>query len=163
MGFLQCIRSDEIVALAKSNHHAFMLLWQIAYRASRNGNKIEGLETREALVGDYGSIGLTRQQYRGACAYLVNRQIITIHTTNKGSVATLLDSTFWEINATDDNQQDNHRATIGQPSSNHQATTIKKERKKEGKKEKNKDDMFDKFWDSYPKKTGKGAARKAWI
>ncbi len=114
--------TDELM----KNSSAFMLLTQIAIRARRTDVfNVENLKLGEALLGDYKSIGLTRQKYRTALKNLEKWDFITIKSTSKGSVATICNNEVYDINISSNNQQANHRATIDQPSSNHQATTNK--------------------------------------
>ena len=138
-GFIKYIRSEDAQHL-HSNKNANHLLNIIAYRASRNGNPVKNLKPGESLIGDFKAIGLSRQEYRTAADNLAKWGYITIRTTNAGTIAKLCNSNVYDINSKASNQQDNHRATIEQPSSNHRTTTIKKERKKERK---NKEGKFD--------------------
>lgn len=116
-------RSDETLALL-SSPNAFALLTIVAIRARRTDIfNINNLKPGEALIGDYASCGLTRQQYRTALSKLKKWKFITTKATNKGTIATLVDTRIYDINKDDSNQQDNHQATTEQPSSNLQATT----------------------------------------
>ena len=107
------------------NPDCFILLTQIAQRAKRtNDFNIHNLKLGEALIGDYKNIGLTRQQYRTATKKLENWQFITIKTTNKGTIATLINTDVFDINV----NLPTNNLTIKQPSSNHQATTNKNDK-----------------------------------
>jgi len=88
--------------------HAFVLLTLVALRARRtNGIDTDSLTIGQALIGDYETIGLTRQEYRTALKHLEKYQILTTQPTNKGTVATLCNSTIYDINSEEDNQLDN--------------------------------------------------------
>ena len=52
--WFKCYRSEEARELVRANHKAFLLLWQIAYRAQRTSsfNRYH-LEVGEAFLGDY--------------------------------------------------------------------------------------------------------------
>lgn len=132
-GFLKLVRSEESLELIK-DPHAFALLTLIAWRARRSaGFNIDDLQPGEAMIGDYASCGLTRQEYRTALQKLVKWQFVTTQATSKGTVARLMNACVWDINeegatttSTIKQPSTNQRSTISQPSSNHQATTNKK-------------------------------------
>lgn len=148
--FFKALRSNEALELM-TYPPAFMLLFQIAYRARRTDEpNIYGLTKGQALIGDYKKIGLTRQQYRTAIDKLKSNQFITIKTTNKGTVATLINTKIFDIN-------DGSKQPAEQPTSNQQATT-----NKNVKNEKN-DNMFDQFYSHYPKKVDKKKAKEIFI
>jgi hypothetical protein len=116
MGFIKLINGPEAVELMK-DCPAFMLLTQIALRARReagivyqNGIQIS-LEPSQAFIGDYQNIGLTEQQYRTAKAKLASRQFATFKATNKGTIATLINTGVFDINIQDGNGQANNQAT----------------------------------------------------
>ena len=65
-GFVKLKRTNETQELLK-DPFAFGLLTVIAIRARRtNGLSVADLQARQALIGGYRSVGLTRQQYRNA-------------------------------------------------------------------------------------------------
>jgi hypothetical protein len=126
--YIKLYRSDAAVELLKDKS-AFMLLTQIALRARRTDNfNVTGLKPGEALVGDYKTIGLSRQSYRSALLRLEKWKFITIKTTNKGTVATLCNYDIYDINISGGNQQTNQRPTNSQPSSNQRPTTNKNDK-----------------------------------
>jgi hypothetical protein len=142
--FFKALRSKEALDLMKYPP-AYMLLSQIAYRARRTDEpNMYRLTIGEAMIGDYGSIGVTRQQYRTAIDKLKSNQFITIRTTNKGTVAKLIDARVFDIN--EDSKQPSEK-----PKSNHPATTNKND-----KNEKN--EIYDQFYTSFPRKVGKKKA-----
>jgi len=115
-------RSKETEELLK-DPNCFMLLTLIAYRAKRiNGFNIHNLKAGEALIGDCGFIGLSRQQYRTALKRLKEYKLITIKTTNKGVIAKLINSDIYDINYYETNHQTNQQATSNQPATNQQPT-----------------------------------------
>lgn len=108
--------------------NVFSLLTLIATRAKRtNGVSINGLEIGEAFIGDYRSCGLTEQKYRTAKKLLEKCRKVNFKSTNKGTVAKLLDNSIFDINP----EVPNGQVTDKQRTSNEQTTTNKKERKKE--------------------------------
>ena len=133
--FIQMMRTPETLEIFK-HPKTFILLAQIAYRARRTNSIIDGLEPGEALIGDHGSIGLSQQEYRTAKKNLVNWKIITTRTTNKGTIARLINSSIFNINCEPVNNPDNKSLTTGQQASNKPATTNKNVRSKECKNDK---------------------------
>jgi hypothetical protein len=117
-------RNPEAFELLRRHRPSFVLLYVIAYRAQRTSafNRFN-LKPGEALLGDWRACGLTRQEYRTAQHILREGHFATFKATSKGTVATLTNSTIFDINAEGTNQQNNQRLTIGQPSANHQLTT----------------------------------------
>lgn len=97
-GFLKLNRSKLLEELLMEPA-CFVLLTQIAYRARRCGGlSVRNVGIGEALIGDYKSVGLTRQKYRTALAKLQDWGLITIKTTNKGTVAKLTGKQVFDIN-----------------------------------------------------------------
>lgn len=89
--------------------------------------------------------------------FLKNSQNLTIKTTNKFSVISIVNwSTYQGEDIQNDNQNDK------QPTNNRQATDNKQECKELKNEKKTYTDDFLSFWNEYPKKVGKDAAWKAW-
>lgn len=125
-GFIQLNRSDTLKELLKYEHNCFILLTVIAARARRtNTFNVFGLKPGQAFLGDYKEYGLTHQQYRTAMKKLENWKFITTKTTNKGTIATLLDTRVYDINITEDNKQANNPPTNKQQTGNKRVTTNK--------------------------------------
>lgn len=122
--------SKELNELLKHEHNCFILLTQIAQRAKRTKDfSSEGLDINQALIGDYKTIGLTEQKYRTAKNKLKKWQFVTFKTTNKGTIATLLNTSIYNINAENNNEQDNSQVTNEQRTGNEQVTTNKNVKK----------------------------------
>jgi hypothetical protein len=96
--------------------------------------------------------GLTETQIRRAMSNLQKSQEITIKTTNRYSVITL--------NNYDRYQQTTSQPPASDPTSNQQTTTIKEVQQR--KEEKKQDSDFEKFWESYEKKTDRSKCEKKW-
>jgi hypothetical protein len=137
-GFVKLMRTPETVELMRDTS-AMALLMQIAYRARReagevfeNGRAIH-LETGEAFVGDCASIGLSEQNYRSAKKRLADRQFATFRATNKGTVARLVNSRVFDINADEptDSPTVKQRTNNGQTTTNKNYKNYKKEKKVE--------------------------------
>jgi hypothetical protein len=126
LSFVMLMRSKATLELLKCRN-AFVQLGQIAYRARRtNEFLVDDLDIGEALIGDFKSIGLTRQEYRTALKKLVKWGFITIRATNNGTVAKLINSEVFDINAEIDNHHTNQLPTNEKPPSGHPVTTNKK-------------------------------------
>ncbi len=116
--------------LIRDHPSAFLLLTIIAERACRTNGHPSGLEIGEALVGDYDNYGMTRQRYRLAIQCLKANHLIVTKGTNKGTIATILNTRIYDINANSGEPSKNHPG-------NHQRTTNKNEKNiKNEKKEK---------------------------
>ena len=114
--FIKYIPSEAASWLRSKYPFAFLLLNLIAERARRLPNDPSGLEIGEAYIGDYESIGCTRQQYRTALHVLIHRKYLTIcetcrtrkkSTTGPTTVGTkvkLLNSDIWDMNLENTNQ-----------------------------------------------------------
>jgi len=127
-GFLKLIRGETSVELLK-DPKAFTLLALIAYRARRNDAfTLCSLKTGEALIGDHKSCGLTQQEYRNAKQRLIKWNFATFKGTSKGTIARLIDSRVWDINADENNEPNNKPRTSQQRANNEPTTTNKNER-----------------------------------
>lgn len=143
--FIKFIQSEETLSLLKNYPHAFLLLSLVASRARRTPDPLRQTNLNEALIGDYKSCGLTRQQYRSALKVLEDLKYleivkkikngknstikITIGPTIRGTIVRLINSDIWDINSDgcnhQSNHQSNHLATIWQPSGNHEQERIR--------------------------------------
>jgi hypothetical protein len=99
-GFIKLNRASAVELLAE-DPQAFLLLTQIALRARRADGEYSrmSLKTNQALLGDYTKAGLTRQQYRAAQKRLERYGLATFKSTNKGTIATLVSTAVYDINA----------------------------------------------------------------
>jgi hypothetical protein len=117
-GFIKMMRGNAFWELVK-DHNAFILLAVIAQRARRSGALCVGpVSVAEAMLGDHDTYGMSRQEYRTALEHLTQWGLITTRKTNKGTVAKLVNTSIFDINAEDDQPP-------GQPSSNHPGTIAK--------------------------------------
>ncbi|MDI6450137.1 hypothetical protein [Anaerobaca lacustris] len=133
-GFIKLMRSDATRELLRDGP-AFQLLTQIALRAKRtNDFNVHGLQIGQALIGDYASCGLTRRKYRTAMAHLERYGLARFQATHRGTIATLLDITIYDINEEQASPHSDQRPANKRPTEGHQAATIKNE--KNEKKEK---------------------------
>lgn len=167
-GYIQLVRVSEDLddMLANGYHSEFILLTVIARRARWKETRTGQTNIGEARIGDHEKYGLTRQQYRTAKKNLEKWGFITTTSTNTGTVAKLVDTTVYNINAVDANQQLNQPVTNSQPTANQQPTT--KEKVIKGKKGNTPPKSpqgvpvgFDEFWSEYPRKVAKQNAVKA--
>jgi hypothetical protein len=130
--WFKVMRSEEALELFK-DPPAFVLLALIAFRAQRTAKfNRHNLEPGEAFIGDHKACGLTQQEYRTAKSKLAEWGFATFKSTNKGTVAKLIDTRVFDINAETINKQVNSPSTSQQQTGNKPATTTKN-----GKNEKN--------------------------
>jgi len=130
-GFIKLNRTTETLELLK-DPNAFTLLTVIALRARRtDAFNTHNLKPGEALLGDHANYGLTRRQYRSAIRRLKRYGLAGFRPTARGTVATLMGTTIYDINAPEGGQP---KANEG-PARDQQGATNKKEKKE--KKEKN--------------------------
>lgn len=135
-GFVKLNRTADVEELIIAAPNAFILATVIALRARyRPGVGVMGLTPGEALLGDHEKYGMTRQQYRTALNQLCDWGFASTRATTLGNVAKLTDTRLFDVLNFSSNQQ----LTSGQPPSNQQPTTNKKERKVTMKEAKEKD------------------------
>ena len=130
-GYVKIMRQSQ--ELLESDPDAFLIMSQISFRALRKNSKFNkhNLQVNQALIGDFKTLGLTRQRYRDALERIVKKyKMATIQGTNKGTIATLLNLEFCDINS-------EHEEPTKEPSKNQQGTT-----KEECKKEINNNNPF---------------------
>jgi hypothetical protein len=138
-GFVKLMRTEKAGALMR-NPNAFTLASVIAYRAQRtDAFNIYGLAVGEALLGDHAKYGLTQSQYRTAKKKLKNWGIAAFKSTNKGTIAKLLDDEVYDINRERNDEPvdnpDDKQMTSQSQADDEQSATTKNERRKEGKNE----------------------------
>jgi len=110
-GFLKLLRGKQTLELLK-HPNAFTLLATIAYRARRKRLfDDERLGVGEALLGDYANYGMSEQQYRTAKTKLRQWGFATFKTTNRGTVARLVDNGVFDINVEENEGQSTDTAT----------------------------------------------------
>jgi len=143
--FIKFIPSPEADHLRANHPWAFLLLNLIASRVRRTPSLVLGLEVSQAYVGDSKAIGATRSQYRYAlkvlekiCAIqiskthksnqfttnritknLKNNQFTTNQMTKPGTVVTLLNSVYYDVNLYDENTGCDQSTTNQRPINDH--------------------------------------------
>jgi hypothetical protein len=132
-GFIKLYRVDKAYELMKGHPMAFILLTVIALRARRQDGIY--LKAGQALIGDFETYGMSRRQYRTAINHLKNGQLAAFKTTSKGTIATLIDYSIYDVNA--DVERPTKRPAKSEntyqqrPSGDQQEATNNKERMKE--------------------------------
>lgn len=122
------------------------------------GMQVVDLEPGQFVFGRKAAakeLKISEQTIRTCVQKLKTLQNLTIHATNKFSVISIIN---WEAYQQEDqqtNQQTNQQLTSNQPAANH-----KQEHKNIRKNIYTSN--FLKFWEAYPKKSGKGAAFKSY-
>ncbi len=143
--FIKFIPSEKSAWLRAKYPFAFLLLNLIAERVRRTDDPFGDLKMGECYIGDFESIGCSRQNYRTALTVLLrqnfisilqnsrNRKKSTTASTTVGTKVKLLNSDIWDVNLNVDNHCINHCPTTVQPLSNHKQEC--KERKNVKKEE----------------------------
>ena len=97
MAFIQLVKSEETEELIQ-HPREFMLLTLIAFRAKRTDSPSKyGLKIGDSMIGLKDS-GLTKSAYRTVKKNLVKMKLVSFRSTDLGSVATLLDSSIYNVN-----------------------------------------------------------------
>lgn len=190
--FIKLARAEDselLQHMIQHDHNAFILLTVIAQRARRvrNHHPASGRKQFEAEIGDYRACGLSEQNYRTAKKHLEKWGLVTIKPTSKGTIATLLNGSVFDINPEDANEPDNRQQTDGQRTGNGRPTTKKNDKKeKNGENGRNESsasgdassadspsdsyygltgrrlERFNEFWGAFDYKQGKAGAARAW-
>ena len=136
MTFIKCYRSIEAWELLQANKNAFILLWVVASRAYRgsSGNP-SNLKVGQAFLGDHSSYGMNRAQYRTAIKSLKRMGYLTTKTTNKGTIATLTNTSIFDPNMETQNRAATANTTNKPPKKRSYLTTNKNYNKKNTKYE----------------------------
>src|ERR1017187_1021282 len=117
-------RSLDVWELQAAAPNAFRLLWVIAYRTRySSGFNRHGLDTGEAMLGDFYAFGMSEQEYRTAKKFLAKWGFATFRITPKGTIARLMDTRAFEVIPIPLNTQNNRQLTPSQRTPNGQLTT----------------------------------------
>lgn len=119
--------SPEFYILIKQRPTAFVLLAIIVDRARKVPVDMNAeTELGEAYIGDYYIYGATPQSYRTDKKHLERLKLITCRTTNKGTIAKIVNSSIFDISrnsitskSTNQQQTDNMLPTTKQEVRNH--------------------------------------------
>jgi hypothetical protein len=107
--FIGLRRTPETLELIK-DRNAFILLTVIALRARRrNEFSVHRLRSGQALLGDCRSYGMSLQQYRSARSRLSRWSLAAFRSTNRGTIATLLNTRFYDIDQAADPPESTRR------------------------------------------------------
>jgi hypothetical protein len=125
--FIKYIRNPQIIELGIQRPTAVILLLLVVNRAKNSidiGNP--DLEIGEAFIGDYKSYGVSEQVYRTDKNILKKFKILTYRTTNKGTIAKLINKDFFDIEwkKSTDKLTDNQRTTNEQLTTNREIRNI---------------------------------------
>lgn len=131
VSFIKAVRSEQASFL---DHHpnANHLLNVIARRARRTKCELNQLEIGEAFVS-FRSVGMSEQQYRTAKKQLQKWALVEFKkgrkVTDKGTVALLLNSSIYDINADDANGKvtEEQRKSNGKLTTNKECKNLKNE------------------------------------
>jgi hypothetical protein len=109
---------------------------------------------------------MTQQVIRTCLKKLKTMQKLTIKTTNRYSIISIVKWDTYQQQQPADNQQVNQQLTSSQPTTNQQLTTNKNSKELNNGKELKKEQRlisFNKFWELYDKKVDKDATLKLWL
>lgn len=135
------MKSQKALDLIRIRPTAFTLLALIAQRARWSEDEINlyGLEVGQALIGDHSSYGVSERIYRTDKQYLTASGIATFQGTNRGTIATLLDDSIFNINFGDErraNRQQSDDPTVIPETTNKEYKNTRREREGEKRTEK---------------------------
>lgn len=138
-GYIKLMRQAQ--ELLENDPDAYLLMSQIMFRARWRDSRFNRTQLlpNQCYIGDYKKIGLTEQRYRDV-KYRIEHiyRLATFQGTNKGTIATITNLEFCDINYKPENEQKNETRTDEERTKNEQRTTNeerKKERREEGKEE----------------------------
>ncbi len=129
LGFIQLNRSQKLLNFIKRRNTAFVLLTLIAVRARRTHQQFfDDLKIGDAYIGDYKSYGVSENVYRADKKFLEKFGIATFKPTTKGTIARIIDTSIFDINAEEvtDEPTNNQRPINGQPTTNNKKKNDKK-------------------------------------
>jgi len=168
-GYIKLFRKFEETSFFKNSscvHLAIYLLLKCNHENKKfifNGKEIS-LSRGECITGlnsINSATGMSLQKIRTAKKTLVNIGFLTSKSTNKFSVISIDNYNDYQG---DSNRQTNKPVTSKQQASNKPVTTNKNDKnEKNEKKTTLAGEEFNSFWQTYPKKTGKGKALESWL
>ncbi len=163
-GYVKLWRSFDMWGWRRNPNAVTVFLYCLTHARHEPG-QYQGIELQPGqLVTGRDAIsrvtGLTTQSVRTALKNLQKTGEITIKTTNKFSIVTVVNWAKYQTPDTTTNQQ----LTNKQPATNQQLTTNKnvKNVKKTSPTPSKGDTLFDEFWKVYPRKVGKKNAQQRW-
>ena len=106
--------------------------------------------------------GLSERKVRTCLKKLKNFENLTIKTTNKFSIISIINWDTYQQDKPASDQQSDQQVTNNRPTSDQQVTTNKNNKHIKNKEKNIYTSNFLLFWELYPKKVGKGFAFKAY-
>lgn len=138
-GFIMLQRNRQSLFLLKKRHTSFCLASLIAFRAKRTKEYGDPeLQIGEAYIGDFEEYGVSEQVYRTDKIYLEKYKIATFRATSKGTIAQLINTSFFNINPekTTDDPTSTQRS-LNEPSTNNNKENNEEKRNNKSRLEKN--------------------------
>jgi len=145
--------------------------WCLIKASHKDIDQIVGMQTISLSPGQliFGrkraaiELNMSEQEIRTVLDYLVKSKNLTIKSTNKFSIITIVNWDTYQSDGDYINQQSNMPLTNKQPATNQQLTTNKNDKNVKNDKNKEYSPDFLSFWNAYPKKSGsKKAAFDNW-
>jgi hypothetical protein len=97
-GFVKMMKTPDTVELIETSPLTFALAAVIAIRSRfMPGVSLKGLKQGECFLGDHRKCGLSMRQYRTAKQNLAKWRFATFKTTNKGTIARLIDKRLFDV------------------------------------------------------------------
>ena len=147
----------------------FRLFCYLIMKANHQDGKWQGIEIKrgQVLTGRKAlseATGISEQSIRTCLTRLQKTGEINQQINQKNSLITILNYDKFQ----DVQEKSTSKSTTDQPDTNQILTTNKNNKEEEEEKETTNGRSrscvnFDKFWEVYPKKTAKIAAKKAWV
>lgn len=133
--------SPEFYALIRQRPTAFVLLALIADRARKSPLDIDdGVEIGEAYIGDVEEYKATPQSYRTDKKYLEKFKIATFKSTNRGTIAKIVNSSIFDISrVSSTNSSTNQQQTASNQLTTKQEVRGEKEEESQAKPMEKKD------------------------
>lgn len=134
-GYFIANRHPDADDLLEHYPPAILMAYTIGKRARyREGVGSNGLEQGECYIGDHKKMGLTPRQYRTCIEKLSKAGFATFRTTNKCTIAKLLDTRLFAITKPDADEQNDKQPTNNRQATDKQPTRNNKGIREEGKK-----------------------------
>src|SRR3989339_1465630 len=104
--FRKLMDTPECDILFERYPFAFVLMTIIAKKAMHdNKTALMGLSKNQAFITDYKKFGLTESKYRKAKKQLAEFGLASFKSTNKGTIATILDTRIYDVKTEPDDEQ----------------------------------------------------------
>jgi hypothetical protein len=168
-GYIKVWRKIADAGWLKNHKLCAFWLWCMIKASHKELDQIVGSQTVHLIPGDFifgrkkaaVELDMSEQEIRTILIFLKKSKNLTIKSTNKFSIISIINWNTYQGEEIEINQQINTPLTSNQPTTNQPLTTNKNEKHLKHLKNTYTSDFLS-FWDVYPRKVGKDAAWKAW-